>query len=363
MITKTFPRPEQRVEPSELKAKYGLDAIYQMHQNESPYGPSPKVVEAIQREAASVNLYPVMGDTELRTTIAETLSSTSGHGLTADHIWTGCSGYETIELLARAYLAPEDEVIYTPPTFGAYNKIIALQSSQMVPVPLSGPTLVPDMKAIVNAITDKTKLILLCNPGNPTGSIIVQEQMDWLVANTPDHVMIISDDVYFQFVTNPDYPDSIQYILDGKNVVLIHTFSKAYGMAGMRIGYGIANPETANHIGGLHRGFHQNRITMAAAIAAAKDQEYLQQTVAKLNDGKKWICQQLDDLDIEYIPSETNFVLMDLKRPSQAVAEALLPFGVIARPQGGDMENYLRITVSTPEGNAKFVEGLRSILG
>lgn len=358
MIEKSYPRPDVRIDAQQVKEKYNLDSIYLMHQNESPYGPSPKVQEAIQKEAAALNYYPPMGDGELRDTLAEVL----GRGLTRDHFWTGCSGYETIELLTRAYLGPGDEVIITPPTFGAYNKIVGLQDSQMVSVPLVGPKLLPDVDAILGAITDKTKLILLCNPGNPTGTIMVAAEMDRLVQTVPDHVLIISDDVYHQYVTSPDYPDSIQYVLDAKNVVLIHTFSKAYGMAGMRVGYGIAKPEIANHIGGVHRGFHHNKLTMAAAIAAVKDQDYLNETVHKLLDGKKWICEQLDELDIEYIPSETNFILMNLGRPSQAVTEALYAYGVMTRPQSGEFENYLRVTVSTPDGNAQFIKGLTEVL-
>lgn len=358
MIAKTYPRPDVRMTAEVIKEKYNLETVYLMHQNESPYGPSPAVLEAIQKEAASLNYYPSMSDGALRDTLAEVL----GRGLVRDNFWTGCSGYETIELLTRAYLGEGDEVIITPPTFGAYNKMIGIQASQIVSVPLVGPTLLPDVDAILAAITEKTKLILLCNPGNPTGSIMVAAEMDRLVNAVPEHVMIVSDDVYHQYVRSADYPDSIQYVLDGKNVVLIHTFSKAYGMAGMRVGYGIAKPEIANHIGGVHRGFHHNRLTMAAAIAAAKDQDYLQATVSKLLDGKKWICEQLDDLDIAYIPSETNFILMDLGRPSKAVTEALYPFGVIVRPQDGALENYLRVTVSTPEGNAQFIKGLRAVL-
>lgn len=358
MIAKTYPRPDVRMTAEDIQKKYNLETVYLMHQNESPYGPSPAVIEAIQKEAASLNYYPSMSDGALRDTLAEVL----GRGLTRDHFWTGCSGYETIELLTRAYLGDGDEVIITPPTFGAYNKMIGIQDSQIVSVPLVGPTLLPDVDAILAAITDKTKLILLCNPGNPTGSIMVAAEMDRLVQAVPEHVMIVSDDVYHQYVRSADYPDSIQYVLDGKNVVLIHTFSKAYGMAGMRVGYGIAKPEISNHIGGVHRGFHHNRLTMAAAIAAAKDQAYLQETVNKLLDGKKWICEQLDELDIAYIPSETNFILMDLGRPSQAVTEALYPYGVLTRPQAGEFENYLRVTVGTPEGNAQFIKGLKAVL-
>mgnify|MGYP000058504038 CR=1 FL=1 len=358
MIAKTYPRPNVRVTAEEIKEKYNLETVYLMHQNESPYGPSPAVLEAIQKEAASLNYYPSMSDGALRDTLAEVL----GRGLTRDNFWTGCSGYETIELLARAYLGAEDEVIITPPTFGAYNKMIGLQDSQIVQVPLTGPTFVPNVDAILAAITEKTKLVLLCNPGNPTGSILVAAEMDRLVNALPDRVILVSDDVYHQFVRNTEYPDSIQYVVDGKNVVLIHTFSKAYGMAGVRVGYGIAKPEIANHIGGMHRGFHHNRLGMAAAIAAANDQVYLQETVNKLLDGKKWICEQLDELDIAYIPSETNFILMDVGRPSQIVTEALYAYGVITRPQSGDLENYLRVTVSTPEGNAQFIKGLKAIL-
>lgn len=356
---KTFPRPTSFPERDEIARKYGLDVVYRMSFNESPLGPSPKVVEAIAVAAQDLGHYPPMGDESLRNALADTV----GRSLTPDHFFTGCSGYETIELSARAYLEAGDEVIISPPTFGAYYKMISSQNAVAVDVPLLKPTYTPDVDGILRAVTDKTKFVVVCNPNNPTGHIMPAGDMDRLVSELPDHVIVVADEVYFHFVTDECFPDSIQYVLDERNVVVIHSFSKAYGLPGLRLGYGIAKPGIANHIGGMHRGFHQNRLNLAAGVAALKDQEHVRRNVQTVIEGREWIQEQLDQLDLAFWPATSNYLVVNLNRPAKDVVGQLTAKGILVRPMDREgLPHHIRVTVSVPEGNARFINSLREIL-
>ena len=353
-----FPRPQTFTEIEDIQAKYGLDTVYRMSHNESAYGPSPQAQAAIQKATTNLGLYPPMGDEVLRRALAEVW----GRGLTPDNFFTGCSGYESLELLGRTFIRPGDEVIVLPPSFGAYNKIAAIQGGKAIEVPLTQPDFQPDIAAILAAINDKTRMLILCNPNNPTGTIMPAKTMETLMQALPEHVLLVSDEVYFHFVQDAQFPDSVQYVLDEKNIVLIHSFSKAYGMAGLRLGYGIAKPEIANQVGGLHRGFHQNRLALAAGVAALADQDHLQKNVQVVLEGKTWLYEQFDQLDLSYWPSQTNFLMVELPGPAKAVAEKLLAYGVMVRAMDGEFERYLRVSLSTPEANAQFIKGLSEIL-
>jgi histidinol-phosphate aminotransferase len=362
----TFPRPQTRLTDEAVKQKYGVEVVYHLGYNESPLGPSPQVVEAIQQAAGDLGYYPPMGDESLRRALAETV----GRGLTEDHFFTGCSGYEVIELAARAYLEPgdvhiersRDEVIISPPTFDAYRKIVKIQGATVVEVPLLRPEFVPDVDGILAAVTDHTRFVLVCNPNNPTGTMMNAAAMDRLVQELPDRVLLIADEVYFHFVTSTDFPDTLQYVLERKNIIIIHSFSKAYGLAGLRLGYGIARPDIANHIGGLHRGFHQNQLALAAGIAALKDQDHLERNVKTALEGKRWLGEQFNRLGLTCWPSETNYVVVETPQPAKDVAEFLLTYGVMVRPLKDDLDHCLRISITVPEGNQRFIEGLTAFL-
>lgn len=354
-----FDRPRVLPEKEDIADQHGLTAVYRMSFNESPLGASPKVVAAVQAEAAKLGDYPPMSDIKLR----EALAAVWGQGLTAEHFFTGCSGYETLELTARALLQAGDEIIVCPPMFGVYNKIAILEGATAVKVPLQPHTFVPDVDAILAAVTEKTRFVIICNPNNPTGTVMPAEEMHRLVTELPSHVGIVADEVYNHFCQGENYPNSVQYVLEDRPVVVIHTFSKAYGLPGMRLGYAIATPEIANYVGGIQRGFHQNRIALAAGLAALEDQAHLQANVAAVHQGKAYLYEQLDRLDLSYIPSETNFIVIRLNRDSAEVAQALVPSGVLVRPLNEPgLENCLRVTVSVPEGNRLFIEGLERIL-
>lgn len=353
-----IPRAGSWMSKEDVRQKYGLDTVYRMSFNESPLGPSPKVVQAIQETAASLGDYPDFSDERLRQALADHV----GRGLTAEHFFTGSSGFEALELVGRAFIRPGDECLVSHPTFGVYDRIITMQGGRVVDVPLRDDFSL-DVDSLLTAVTERTRLLVLCNPNNPTGTYTPAAEIDRLVRHLPDHVLIVADEVYFHFATAENFPDTLQYILQERPVVLIHTFSKAYGLAGLRLGYGIAPPKIADYVARLHRGFHQSALALAAGIAAVADQDHLQKNVQAALEGKQWLYEQLDALDVAYIPSQTNFFVVETPIPAAEVSKQLEPLGVLVRPMASKKHaHHLRVTATIPEGNQRFIEGLKQIL-
>ena len=356
-----FPRPQLHTSKAQLREQYGLEKVYRLSYNESVLGPSPKAVAAMQAAAAEVGDYPAFADAPLRDMLAETW----GRGLTADHFYTASSGYETIELALRVFLQAGDEMIVAHPTFGIYDKLAHIQRARVVDVPLLSPDFGLDVAGILAAVTDKTRVLLLCNPNNPTGTIFSAETLHSLITQLPNHILIISDEVYIDFVDSAEFPDTLSYILHDHPIVMIQSFSKAYGMAGLRLGYAIAPPAIANHIAGIQRGFHQNRMQLAGGIAALRDQAHKQANVQAARDGKHWLYAQCDRLGLSYIPSQTNFFVLRLPNHVQAatIAQNLLPAGIMVRPlKGRGLDNCLRISIGPPAANQLFIVNLARLL-
>ena len=355
-----FARRDNRPSYEELQRQYGFERLHKLNNNENPFGPSPAVVEAINAVAPTLSYYPEYSDIELRRAIINVL----GGGLSAEHIFTGCSGYETLELVGRAFLQPGDEVILSSPTFtGAYSKIALPMGARIIDVPLVPETFEYRVDAVLDAITDRTRLIMVCNPNNPTGNVIPAETMDALMQGLPEHVIVVADEVYHHFVDDPAFPNSIQYALAGKNIVIVHSFSKAYGLAGLRLGYGIARPEIANFIAGLHRGFHQNKLALAAGIAACEDQDHLRMVVRTMRAEARWVCAQFDRLDIRYWAPAANFILFETKLPADELEQKLLERGFLLRGQTRNNLPYsMRVSLGASESNQAFIAALEQIL-
>ena len=345
---------------NDLQNKHGISKIYHLANNENPLGPSSKVIEAITAVAPTLSYYPDYSDIGLRQAIVNVL----GRGLTAEHIYTGCSGFESLELIARGFLKPGDELILSSPTFtGAYKKISAPLGARVVDVPLNPDSFEYRVDAVLAAINEKTRLIMLCNPNNPTGTVMPAASMKALMHGIPDQVLVVADEVYHHFVQDPTYPDSLRYVREGKNIVVVHSFSKAYGLAGLRLGYGIAKPDIANYIAGLQRGFHQNKLALAAGIAACGDQDHVRKVVSYLQAEAKWVCAGLDRLDIRYWKPAANFILFETHRPGEELQQALLERGILLRAQTRNgLPNALRVSIGAREANQAFLGALRAIL-
>ena len=333
---------------------------HRLQNNENPLGPSPRVVEAIRAVAPTLGTYPSYSDIELRRAIVDVL----GRGLTPEHIFTGCSGFEALELVARAILGPGDEVILSSPTFtGAYRKVTEPLGAAVIDVPLEPRTFRYRPEAVLEAVTERTKLVMLCNPNNPTGTVISAAAVETLMSGLPEHVLLVADEVYHHFVADDDYPDSLRYVLDGSNIVIVHSFSKVYGLAGMRLGYGIARPDIANAIAGLHRGFHQNKLALAAGIAACRDQAHVRRVVETLRSEARWVCGEFDRLDIHYWQPAANFILFETRVPADDLQAQLQQRGLLLRGQSRNgMPFAMRVSLGTREANQAFIAALEDIL-
>ena len=343
----------------EIQETYGVKTVYRMSFNESPLGASPKVVRAIQEAAPTLGDYPPSTDDDLRETIAAML----GQGATAVNLFTGNSGYEALEMAMRAFLQPEDECIVCPPMFGVYNRLIGLQGAVPVAVPLDAHDFSLDVEGVLTAVTDKTKILLLCNPNNPTGTMITAVEMERLMSELPDHVLVIADEVYHHFVTSPNYPDTLNYVLADKPVIIIHTFSKGYGLAGLRLGYGISTPKIADHIRKLYRGFHLNQLALVGGMAALKDTAHLQKNIDTVLQGRQYLYDQFDQLDLRYWPSQTNFIVAETPLLADDLAEAMLHYGIIISSlTRNDLPRAIRVSIGLPIANELFATSLKEIL-
>jgi histidinol-phosphate aminotransferase len=343
----------------EVRQKYGLESLHGLAYNESAYGASPRVIDAIQKAAAAVGRYPLMRDTPLREALAGVLAR---DGLTPSHILTACSGCDVMYLITQALLQPGDEVLTVSPSFLLYDRLAVLREATLRSVPLHDETFALDVDALMDAITDKTSLLFLCNPNNPTGTFFPAEQVQQIVERLPEHVTLIADEVYSDFVTDPDFPDTLAYVLDNHNVIITHTFSKAYGLAGMRLGYAIGSPQMMEYIARFARPFQQTWLQVKAALAAIDDRAHLQKNIDAGVQGRRYLYEHLDRLDVRYWRSQTNFVLADLARPAAPVAESMLKQGVMIRPAPNGLNQCIRISTGTPEANEACVMALETAL-
>ena len=338
----------------ELSKESQAPELFKLSSNENPLGPSPAVIEAIQKNAATLGEYPPTVDDRLR----ETLVGLHGRNLSPDHFVVGNSGCDILDLIGRAYLNGEVECIICPPTFPVYQLTAQQQGAMIIEVPLEPRRFGYQLDQILAAVTEKTGVVYLCSPNNPTGSLLNHTDLARLVDQLPDQVLIVFDEVYYHFVTAPERPDPLEYVLAGKNFIILHSFSKAYGLAGLRLGYGIAKPEIAARLAHSKRPFHLNRFAFEAGIAAINDQHHIKKSVDLTLQGRQWLYQQLQDLGLKVWPSQGNFLLFQCPGPAKDYAAKLLKYGVMVRPAFG-LPNHLRVTVGLPEANEAFIEGVK----
>ena len=336
--------------------------VYKMSSNENPLGCSASVAAAVQAAAAGLGDYPPYVDDKLRAALAEL----HGRGLTPDYFVTGNGGCDVLALLARALLSPgdgaspQDEVILCPPTFPIYALTAQEAGASVVQVPLEPDAFTYRVDAILDALTDKTRLLYLCSPNNPTGTLLTQAQMDAILAGLPERVVVVFDEVYYHFVSEAGRPNPIDYVLEDANIVALHSFSKAYGLAGLRLGYGIAKPEIAQRIAALRLPFHLNTLCFAAGMAALADTAHVQRTVEVTHTGRDWLTGQIRELGLEAWASQSNFVLFRCPVPAAEWAQQLEAHNILVRPAFG-LPDCLRVTVGLPEANRAFIDALAEL--
>jgi len=340
----------------ELQREMGLKRVIKLASNENNLGPSPRALEAIKKALPGIHRYPDGSCYYLKNKAAQKL------GVSTENLLFGNGSNELIELLMRTYLCPGDKVIYGEPSFVVYRLISLAINVEGVGVPLKNLTY--DLLAIAQAVDERTKIVFVNNPNNPTGTMVSHEEVMRFLEEIPRDVIVVFDEAYIEFVENKDFPQLIPLVLEERRpLVLMRTFSKIYGLAGLRIGYGIAPTQMVDYMNRVRQPFNVNLLAQVAATAALDDEEHVERTRQMVQEGKRFLYRELERLKIEYVPSETNFFLINVGE-GERVFHALLKKGVIVRNMAGyGLPQYIRITIGTQEENALFLEALREVLG
>ena len=339
----------------ELEREYGVSGSIKLASNENPFGPSPRAVAAIAEHLASLHRYPDGGGFYLRRALAGRI------GVAADAIILGNGSNDIIELAARAFLRPGDEAVMAEQAFVIYQMVVQATGATPRTVPLRNYT--HDLEAITRAISPATRLVFLANPNNPTGTIYMRDEWEDFLDAVPPHVLIIADDAYADYVEDPAYPDSLAYQRRGRLLLTLRTFSKIYGLAGLRIGYGVGPLDVIAVLNKIRQPFNVNSLAQVAALAALEDDEHVARTRAHNREGLAYLRAACERLGRPTVPSWANFLLVDVGDAGR-VYDALLRRGVIVRPM--DVYNFprhLRVTVGTRAENERFVESLTAVLG
>ena len=342
--------------PPELRQKQPV----KLASNENPLGPSPKAMAAIQEAIATIHLYP---SRQLEGHLRQAIADYWGQGLTADHIILGNGGLDVLEFAARHYLAePMAECLHPRITFPFLARYCGRANRQLRFYELDPDTFAYVPEAILTAVGPHTALVYVCNPNNPTGTYMTAAQLSYLLANLPNDVLLIHDAAYYHFHKAADYPHALEMVLAGANILVTHTFSKIYGMAGLRLGYGIARPDIIAQLTNLQRAFHVNSLTLLAGLAALQDEAHLQQTVVNNANGRIWLSQQLQGLGCHVWPSQANFLLFAPEQmPATVIVEKLLQEAIIVRPAFG-LDNHIRLSIGTTQQNTRVIDALHRIL-
>jgi histidinol-phosphate aminotransferase len=336
---------------AEVERELGLTDVVKLASNESPTGPSPKAVAAVREAARTMHLYPDAAAFELREAICRKF------GVPSDQVLLGNGSDELLHLLAVLVVGePRHKVIMGHPSFVRYDAAAGTMGGTLIQAPLDSQWRY-DLDAMLDACDADARIVFIANPNNPTGTIVRRAELERFLDRVPPHVMVVLDEAYFEFAADePDYPDGLELLKAGRNVVALRTFSKAYGLAGLRAGYGFAAPEIVDAYHRAREPFNVNSLAQAAAVAALGDEEHMRATVASNARGRKRLEAALRALGAEPVESFANFVVAKLGRPDLPVYEALLRRGVIVRactPLG--MPGHIRVTVGTEAGIERFL--------
>ncbi len=351
--------PYQAGKPiEELAREQGLDPaqIVKLASNENPLGIGPMAKAAIGRAMEDLARYPDGNGFDLKAALSARLD------ITPEQITLGNGSNEVLELLARAYVQPEHEVLFSEHAFVVYP--LVTQAIGATPVQVPAKDYGHDLPAFLARINARTRMIFIANPNNPTGTWFTRAELEAFLAEVPEQVIVVLDEAYFEYVREAEYPDGISLLGQYPNLVVTRTFSKAYGLAGLRVGYGVSSAAIANVLNRVREPFNCNSLALAAATAALADAEYLAESVHVNTVGLKQMAEGCTQLGLDLIPSVGNFLTVDMGRPAGPVYEALLALGVIARPIAGyGLPNHLRISIGTEAENARCLEALAKVLG
>lgn len=332
----------------------GLDpnAIVKLASNENPLGPSPKAVEAMTAALNKAQLYPDGGGYKLRQAIAEE------NALARENVILGNGSNEIIEFIGHAFLQAGDSIVAAEHAFVVYKLMATLFGAETIEVP--DPNFIHDLDAMARAIREDTKEIFIANPNNPTGTLVEQEAIDRFMDQVPPHVIVVFDEAYYEFLDDP--PDTLKYVRQGRNVVVMRTFSKIQGLAGLRIGYGLGAAPLVEILQKTRQPFNANAVAQAGALASLRDTAHQEKTRQNNEAGRRYLQKTFDDLGLQYVPSQANFVLVHVG-DGDALFHHLMRRGVIVRAMRGyKLPEWIRVSVGTPPENERFVKELENWL-
>lgn len=338
----------------EVRRQLGLKEIIKLASNENPLGPSPKALAAIKKNATLVNRYPDSQGFYLKKKLARALN------LEATNIVLGNGSDELIDIILKTFVEDDEHILTSEGTFLEYKIISQVKGRMVVTVPLS--YFKYDLEAIKKRIDKKTKVVFVSNPNNPTGTYVTKYEIEEFLRDLPQNVILVFDEAYDVFIDVDDFSSSLKYIRD-KNVIVLKTFSKAYGLAGLRVGYALARPELTRYMEIARQPFNVNSLAQVAAMAALDDKKFLKRTREVILEGKNYLYGALNKLGLAYVPSVANFILVDVGGDGVAIFKEILKYGVIVRDmkQYG-FKNFIRVTIGIKKENERFIKALKKVL-
>ena len=341
----------------EVKRELGLRDVVKLASNENPLGVSPKALAAMQEAVAGVNLYPDAASHDLRSAIADHFD------VPFDRVAVGNGADDLILQLSMACLDEGDRVVVSRSSFPIYDVYAHAMRAELTKTPLA-PSYRIDLDAMASAIDERTKLVYVCNPNNPTGTIVRAAEVDRFLARVPECTVVVFDEAYYEMVDADSFPQTLDLVRAGRpNVIVLRTFSKAYGLAGIRVGYAFADPDLVATLMRIKMIFNVNVVAQAAGIAALEDAEFLKRSVEANRAGRRFLSDAFDRLGLEYAESHTNFVLVRIGPRAEDLQRELLQTGLIVRPCCGyDLPEHLRISIGTPEQNERLIGELARLL-
>ena len=339
----------------EVKRELGLREVIKIASNENALPPPRRSILAAKKALISLNRYPDGGCFYLKKALAGRFK------LKPENIIVGNGSDEIIILALRAFLKKGDEVIIAKQTFLIYEVASQIAGAKIRYAPLTD--LKYDVRKIASLITSKTKLIFIANPDNPTGTYITKKEVEYLVSRAPKNTILFFDEAYYEFARPvKDYPDTMKY-LKRKNIIITRSFSKAYGLAGLRVGYAFAKEGIIDCLNRVREPFNVNSVAQVAATAALEDEKYVSKTINLVKIGKSFLYNELDSLGLDYVPSVTNFILIKVGKDSKVIYGRLLKKGIIVREMSPwKLNSFIRVTIGTMDENRKFIRALKNIL-
>ncbi len=339
----------------EVQKEFGAKRWIKLASNENLLGPSPKAVAAIRKELPSIHLYPEGPCTVLRKVLAEKF------GISEKMVVISNGADNLILLIANAFVNEGDEVMMADPTFSVYTNVAQIMGGKPIKIKLKDFT--HDLESMLKKVNRKTKLIFVCNPNNPTGTTVSQAAFNHFLSKLPKGVIVVLDEAYGDFAEDAFYPNGLDYVKGRKQLIVLRTFSKVYGLAGLRIGYALGREDLVHCLYQVRDPFPVHRLAQVAAVAALNDEDHALRSIQLVYEGKRYLYKELDRMGLSYVPSQANFIFIDFEKDSGEIFEDLLKEGLIIRPgKVWGFPTFARLTIGRMEDNRRFIKALKKIL-